>query len=66
MTVLAGTLHDTYTDENNKKIAYSEKVIGVLEDEVFKCVSIPDLMNFDMPKEEFLSKTTDLQEIWSK
>ena len=64
--VLAGILHDTFTDENGKEVPFTEKVIGVLDDEVFKCVSIPDFMSFDMPKEEFLAKTTDLQEIWGK
>ena len=64
--VLAGILHDTYTDENGKEVPYTDKVIGVLDDEVFKCVSVPDFMSFDMPKEEFLAKVTDIQEIWSK
>lgn len=66
MEVIAGILHDTYTDENGKEIPYEEKVIGVLEDDTFKCVSIPDFMTFDMPKEEFFAKVTDIQTIWSK
>ena len=64
--VLAGILHDTFTDENGEEVPYTDKVIGVLDDEVFKCVSVPDFMSFDMPKEEFLAKVTDIQEIWSK
>ena len=66
MDILAGILHDTYTDENGEVIPYSEKVIGVLFDDVFKCVSIPDFMTFNMGKEEFLSKVTDIQKLWSK
>lgn len=66
MEILAGILHDTYTDENGKEVPYTDKVIGVLDDEVFKCVSIPDFMSFDMPKEEFLAKVTDIQKMWGK
>jgi hypothetical protein len=63
--VYAGILHDTYTDENGKKIPYEDKVIGVLKDDTFKCVSITDIfMTFDMPKEEFLKKTEDLKVIF--
>ena len=65
MEILAGILHDTYTDENGKEVPYTDKVIGVLDDEVFKCTSIPDFMTFDMPKEEFLAKVTDIQKLWS-
>lgn len=67
MEVIAGILHDTYTDETGKKIPYEEKVVGVLEDDTFKCVSITDLfMTFNMPKEEFFAKVTDIQTIWGK
>lgn len=66
MEVIAGILHDTYTDENGKEIPYEEKVIGVLEDDTFKCTSIPEMMTFAMPKEEFFAKVTDIQTIWSK
>jgi hypothetical protein len=63
--VYAGILHDTYTDENGKKIPYEDKVIGVLKDDTFKCVSITDIfMTFDMPKEDFLKKTEDLKVIF--
>ena len=65
MDILAGILHDSYTDEYGKEVVYTDKVIGVLDDEVFKCTSIPDFMTFDMPKEEFLSKVTDIQKLWS-
>lgn len=66
MEVLAGILHDTYTDENGEKIPYEEKVIGVIEDDTFKCTSIPEFMTFDMPQEDFFAKVTDIQTIWSK
>ena len=66
MEVIAGILHDTYTDETGEKIPYEEKVIGVLEDDTFKCTSIPDFMTFSMPKEQFFAKVTDIQTIWSK
>ncbi len=63
--VYAGILHDSYTDENGKKIPYEDKVIGVLKDDTFKCVSITDIfMTFDMPKEDFLKKTEDLKVIF--
>ena len=64
MTVLAGILHDSFTDENGKEIAYDEKVVAHLVDDNFKVVSIPDHMFFEMPKEEFLSKTTDMKVIF--
>lgn len=66
MEVIAGILHDSYTDENGKKIPYEEKVVGVLEDDTFKCTSIPEFTTYDMPKEEFFAKVTDKQTIWSK
>lgn len=66
MVVLAGILHDIYTDENGKEIPYEEKVIGVLEDDTFKCTSIPEFMTFAKPKEEFFAKVTDIQTIWCK
>lgn len=66
MEVIAGILHDTYTDENEKEIPYEEKVIAVLEDDMFKCTSVPDFMQFAMPKEEFFAKVTDIQTICSK
>lgn len=66
MEVIAGILHDTYTDEDGKEIPYEEKVIAVLEDDTFKCTSIPEMMTFAMPKEEFFAKVTDIQTIWSK
>ena len=64
MTVYSAILHDTYPDENGKEIAYDEKVVAHLEDDNFKVVSIPDYMIFEMPKEEFLSKTTDMKVIF--
>ena len=67
MEILIGWLHDSYTDENGEKVPYTERICGVLEDEVFHCVSIPEFMTFEMPKEEFLSKVTGIKkgaEIW--
>ena len=67
MEVIAGILHDTYTEEIGKEIPYEDKVIAVLKEDTFKCVSITDLfMTFDMPKEEFFEKVTDIQTIWGK
>ena len=66
MEVIAGILHDSYTDENGKEIPFEEKVVGVLEDDTFKCTSIPEFTPYDMPKEEFFAKVTDMQTIWSK
>ena len=66
MEVIAGILHDTYTDEDGKEVSYEDKIIGVLEDDTFKCTSIPEFMTFDMPKEEFFAKVTGIQTIWSK
>lgn len=66
MEVIAGILHDSYTDENGKEIPYEEKVVGVLEDDTFKCTSIPEFTTYAMPKEEFFTKVTDMQTIWSK
>ena len=64
--VLAGILHDTYPDENGKEVPFTEKVVGALKGKIFKCVSIPDFMSFDMSKKYFFAKVTDIQEIWSK
>ena len=64
--ILAGILHDTYPDENGKEVPYTDKVVGVLKGKIFKCVSIPDFMSFEMPKEEFLAKVTDIQKLWSR
>ncbi len=66
MEVIAGILHDTYTEINGKKIPFKEKVIGVLEDDTFKCISIPEFETFAKPKEEFFAKVTDIQTIWGK
>lgn len=66
MEVIAGILHDSYTGENGKEIPFEEKVVGVLEDDTFKCTSIPEFTTYDMPKEEFFAKVTDMQTIWSK
>ena len=66
MEVIAGILHDSYTDENGKEIPYEEKVVGVLEDDTFKCTSIPEFTTYDMPKEDFFAKVTDMQTIRSK
>lgn len=66
MEVIAGILHDTYTDENGKEIPYEERVVGVLEDDTFKCTSIPEFDTFAKPKEEFFAKVTDMKTIWSK
>ena len=64
--VLAGILHDTFTDENGKEVPYTDKVVGTLKGRVFKVVSIPDFMTFEMSKKDFFAKVTDIQEIWSK
>lgn len=66
MEVIAGILHDSYTDENGKEILYEEKVVAVLEDDTFKCTSIPEFTTYAMSKEEFFSKVTDVQTIWGK
>jgi hypothetical protein len=66
LEVIAGILHDSYTNENGKEIPFEEKVVGVLEDDTFKCTSIPEFTTYDMPKEEFYAKVTDMQTIWSK
>ena len=68
MEILIGWLHDSYTDENGAEVPYTERICGVLEGEVFHCVSIPEFMTFEMPKEEFLSKVTGIKkgaEIWN-
>lgn len=66
MKILAGILHDTYTDEYGKEIAYTDKVVGALKGKTFKCISVPDFMSFDMSKKDFFEKVTDIQELWSK
>ena len=66
MTVYAGILHDSYTNEKGKEVSYTDKIIGCLKGNIYKCVSIPDMMSFDMSKKEFLAKVTDIKELWSK
>ena len=67
MDILCGWLHDSYTDEKGKEIPFTERVCGVLKEDVFYCVSIPDFSTYEMPKEEFFKKVTDIksgEEIW--
>lgn len=67
MDILSGWLHDSYTDENGKEIPFTERVCGVLKKDVFHCVSIPDFSTYEMSKEEFFKKVTDIksgEEIW--
>ena len=67
MDILCGLLHDSYTDENGKEIPFTERVCGVLKKDVFHCVSIPDFSTYEMPKEDFFKKVTDIksgEEIW--
>lgn len=63
METVFGILHDSYTDDNGDKIDYTEKVVGVIDsdDKTVNCVTIPDFMTFQLGKEEFLSKVTDLK-----
>lgn len=64
MTVLAGILHDSFNDENGKEVAYTETVIGKLEEDVFKCVGLEDFDTFDLEKEEFFKKVTDIKTVF--
>lgn len=68
MDILCGWLHDSYTDENGKEIPFTERVCGVLKKDVFHCVSIPEFMTYEMSKEEFFRKVTNIKggaEIWN-
>ena len=64
MTVYRGILHDTYTDEDGKEIAYEDMVIAYREGEVYHCVSVPEYSTFDMAKGEFLDKVTDFHAVF--
>ncbi len=65
MEILAGILHDTYPDENGKETAYTDHIVGVWKRNVFKCVSVPDFMQFEISKKDFFAKVTDIQKLWS-
>lgn len=64
MEIIAAILHDDYTDENGKKVLYTEKVIGFQKNGKYKVVSIPDFMTFEMSKADFMEKTTDRQKLF--
>ena len=40
--VYIGIIHDTYTDENGKEVAYSEVIAGTWKGKTFKAVDFPD------------------------
>lgn len=64
MEIIAAILHDDYTDENGKKVPYTDKVIGVRNNGKYKVVSNPDFMTFEMSKADFMKKTTDRQKLF--
>ena len=64
MTVYAAILHDTYTDEEGFEIPYEDRIIAVEDKDSFKCVSVPDMMTFNMLNEEFFNKCTDIKVVF--
>jgi hypothetical protein len=61
MTVYSAILHDSYPDENGVETPYEDKIVAVQDKDEFKCVSVPDFMNFNMLNEEFFKKCTDIK-----
>jgi hypothetical protein len=58
--VYIGIIHDTYTDENGKKVAYSEVIAGTWKGKTFKAVDFPDRNVWDMSKKDFDKKVTNV------
>ena len=58
--VYAGILHDTYTDENGKEVAYSEVIAGTWKGNTFKAVDFPDRDSWDISKKDFDKKVTNV------
>lgn len=64
MKIYCGILHDTYPDENGKEVSYTDRVVGFWKRNVFKCVSMPDMMQFEMSKKDFESKVSEVKQIF--
>ena len=64
MKIFSGILHDTYPDENGKEIAYTDHIVGIWKRNVFKCVSLPDFMQFEISKKDFESKVCEVKQIF--
>jgi hypothetical protein len=58
--VYAGILHDTYTDENGKEVAYSQIIAGTWKGNSFCAVDFPDRCSWDMSREDFENKVTNV------
>ena len=65
-TVIAGILHDSYTDENGKEIKYTGQIAGIWETkEIFYAVDFDGFTTFHLSKEEFKSKVTDIKTVFN-
>ena len=64
MKIFSGILHDTYPDENGKETAYTDRIVGIWKRNVFKCVSLPDFMQFEISKKDFESKVCEVKQIF--
>ncbi len=62
--IYAGILHDTYTDENGKEVPYDDKIVGFWKGKIFKCSDFPEQMTFEITKEDFEKKVTEVREIF--
>ena len=58
--VYAGILHDTYTDENGKEVAYESVIAGTWKGNTFKAVDFPDRNSWDISKKDFEKKVTNV------
>ena len=58
--VYAGILHDTYTDENGKEIAYESVIAGTWKGNSFYAVDFPDRCSWTIGREEFEKKVTNV------
>ena len=65
--VIAGILHDSYKDENGKKIKYTGQIAGIWETkESFYAVDFDGFTTFHLSKEEFKSKVTDIKTVFNQ
>lgn len=62
--IYSGILHDTYSDENGKEIPYEDKIVGYWKGKTFKCTSVPDFMFFEINKEDFEKKVSEVKQIF--
>ena len=67
MKIFAGTLNDSYTDEEGNEVPYSDKVAGFWRGNTFYCATLDaennDISTMEISKVDFENKVTEVIEI---